>query len=504
MMNGFRKIVTAEELLAAEKTVMNELGIPQGLLMEHAAMAVANEIPEGSRVLLLCGSGCNGADAIACGRLLLRKGCRTDYMTGFSTSHSAAWEEQWNYLKPYMTAETKVFSFGQRTLLCYAEYDYIVDGVFGIGLNREVSEELRELFSEINRLTKRPKVIAIDVPSGIHATSGKRMGEALLADVTVTFTAIKTGLLLYPGRRYAGEVHVADVGVTDKAVVTERFMLAEPMEEWLPKRNADGHKGSFGKLLLYAGCEDMPGAAVLCAKACYRSGAGLVKVVSDTEVLRTLHELVPEAVGAAFEKHSQEELSGYSVLIIGPGLGKSAGAVARFERALQFAGRRVLDADALNLLAQRMDAAGMSEWEERVAYLNELLSPETVLTPHRGELSRLLGLPIAELGTKRFAMAECLRTAISFVLIWKDACTIVIGNGRMYLNSTGNEAMATAGSGDVLAGICGAFAAVESDLFSAACKAVYVHGAAGDRCKQEIGSRATMAGDLADALRMIL
>ncbi len=503
MNEGRYRIASGEEIRTIERIAMEELGLPQLLLMEHAAMAVAQEITQGARVLLLCGGGCNGADALACGRILLRRGCRTDYLIGFADKPCSAWREQWAILQAYKQ-DSQIFSLQEGTLPSFEEYDFLVDGVFGIGLNRQVAESIGKLFRNINELQVRPQVVAIDVPSGVHATTGVIMGEALRADVTVTFTFQKTGLVLYPGRSYAGEVRVADVGIpADESWTYEA--LAEPRDKWLPKRSACGHKGTFGKILIYAGCESMPGAASLCAKAAYRSGAGLVKVVSHTEVLRTLHELVPEAIGQETEAHLAEavEVSGYSVLVVGPGLGTGQDAERRLERALVWKGHKVLDADALNLLARRLDVITRDS-DERIAVLNEWLSDACILTPHLLELSRLLAVPKEELTNRRLAWCEWLRERLRFVLVWKDACTVVIGDGRVYLNTTGNDAMATAGSGDVLAGICGAFAAVTPSIYDAACKAVYIHGATGDVCRMEVGAYATMAGDLADRVGCVL
>lgn len=503
MENGWYRIASGEEIRELERVAMEEQGIPQLLLMEHAAMAVAQEIPQGARVLLLCGGGCNGADALACGRILLRRGCRTDYMIGFSDKPCSEWQAQWSYLQAYMQG-SRIFSLIEGTLPSFEEYDFLVDGVFGIGLNRNLTEPISSLFRRINALQRRPRVIGIDVPSGVQATTGAVMGEALRADVTVTFTFQKTGLVLYPGRMYAGEVRVADVGISAGDTYTYEA-LAEPRDRWLPKRSENGHKGTFGKIMIYAGCESMPGAASLCAKAAYRSGAGLVKVVSHAEALRTLHELVPEAIGQETEAHLAEATGalGYSVLVVGPGLGTAQDAEARLERALAWEGRKVLDADALNLLTRRLDTR-TREPEERIDLLNEWLSADCILTPHLLELSRLLAVPKEDLMCRQLAWCERLRERMQCVLVWKDACTVVIGDGRVYLNTTGNDAMATAGSGDVLAGICGAFAAVEKSCYDAACKAVYVHGAVGDLCRAEVGAYATMAGDLADKVGSIL
>lgn len=504
MQQGFERIAKAAEVRELERVAMDELLIPQLLLMEHAALSVAREIPSEAKVLVLSGGGCNGADALACARILLRKGCKVDIVRDLAGRTCDEWEAQWNYLKPYRT-DSKVYSFAEGTFSLSEEYDYLVDGVFGIGLNREISSELKSLFEQINESKHRPRVIAVDVPSGINATTGAVMGGALVADVTVTFSVQKTGLVLYPGRMYAGVVKVADIGIPTEALRSDFVMLNEELSSWLPKRNPVGNKGTFGKVLIHAGSEDMPGAAVLCTRACYRSGAGLVKVVSDSSCLKLVKERVPEAVceetDAALGANAKQ-YAGY-VVIAGPGIGASEVAARRLDVSLKQGTRRVLDADALNLLAARLDER-TKEPQERIELLNEWLWGETIVTPHPLELSRLLAIPMKRLQDERFSMCEWLKENAHFVIVWKDACTAVIGNRTVYLNTTGNDAMATAGSGDVLAGICGAFAAVEEDCFVAACKAVNVHGRLGDVCRATYGAYSTMASDMVDMLSAVL
>ncbi len=504
MQQGFYRIAGAAEVRELERVAMDELGIPQLLLMEHAALSVAQEIPSGAKVLILSGGGCNGADALACARILLRKGCKVDIVRDLAGRNCDEWEAQWNYLTPYIR-DSKVYSFAEGTFSLSEEYDYLVDGVFGIGLNREISSELQGLFEQINESKHRPRVIAVDVPSGINATTGAVMGAALVADVTVTFSVLKTGLVLYPGRMYAGVVKTVDIGIPMGALQSDVVTLNDELSSWLPKRNPVGNKGTFGKVLIHAGSEDMPGAAVLCSRACYRSGAGLVKVVSDSSCLKLVKERVPEAVCEATEAALSDDAKhhAFSVTIAGPGIGMSDVASRRLDASMAQGTRRVLDADALNLLASRLDAL-TKEPQDRVERLNEWLREDTIITPHPLELSRLLAIPLKNLQDERFTTLEWLKERIHFVLVWKDACTAVIGNRTIYLNTTGNDAMATAGSGDVLAGVCGAFAAVEEDCFLAACKAVNVHGRLGDVCRATYGAYSTMASDMVDMLSEVL
>ncbi len=498
-------IATVEELVAAERYAMDVKRIPQSELIERAAEAVAQQIGDGERVLVLCGSGCNGADAVACGRILMARGITCDFVVDMYGTSCAAFEEQWERLT-CRNREIVTFSFREEgTAFLPESYTVIVDGVFGIGLNRSVGPELAALFQRINSSTKRPKVIAIDTPSGIHGTTGEVLGEALYADTTVTFSYNKVGLLRYPGRAYAGTILVEPVGIPDEAPKPERYVSFEKGMCAFPKRNPAGHKGTFGKAMIYAGCEEMPGAASLCAKACYRSGVGLVKVVSEPEALRTMHVLVPEAIGEERAHYNPNTADGYSVIVVGPGLGNKESAEGLLWSAIKSGKKLVIDADGVNLLAKRLNEVDL-DCRKRIEVLNRWLPEQTILTPHLRELSRLLAIPEKELLTNRMTYETILRERLHFVLVWKDACTTVYGGPHkcVFVNSTGNDALATAGSGDVLAGVCGAFAAVCPSAFEAACKAVYVHGAAGDLCRREIGAYGTMASDVIDAIAKVM
>lgn len=498
------RVVTAEQMKSFESSFINNHSISSALLMEHAALAVVKETDAAQRVLILVGAGKNGGDAVAVGRLLLGRGVSCDFMTFYTNHNCRELGEQWDMLKAY-GYPYQLYNHISNVPE-YGKYDCIIDGVFGIGLNRNVSNDIAVCFRKINGLAVRPRVIAVDMPSGVDATCGKVLGGALQADVTVTFSYPKSGLLLYPGRKYAGKVIVADIGLPEVDDIPEYVTFDAISDCGIPERRPDGNKGSFGRISLVAGCDSMPGAAVFAAKAMYRSGAGLVRVVSTEHALSVLHTNCPEAVSATREEvyGNTNPFAGFDdVIVIGPGLGTDSEAEKLLDLAIQYGKRLVLDADALNILAARLDGMSMDP-EHRLNLLNDWLPDDTIITPHPGEMSRLLNISVAELKEDPLVLAKMIRKYCEFVWVWKDACSMVIGRNGFYLNHSGNDAMATAGSGDVLAGVCGAMAATNMPMERAASTAVFVHGLAGDLCRERLGRYGTMAGDIADAVGMVL
>ena len=498
------RVVTAEQMKTIEAAFISNHEISSALLMEHAAMAVVKEATGASRVLILVGAGKNGGDAVSAGRLLLGKGVPCDFMTFYYENNCKELNEQWELLKAY-GYPFEVFNYTTNQP-DYSRYDVILDGVFGIGLNRAVNGDIVRCFDRINRLAKRPKVVAIDIPSGVDATCGKVLGGALRADVTVTFSYPKSGLLLYPGKKYVGKLVIADIGLPESDEIPEYVTFDSIEDCGLPERDMDGNKGSFGKISLVAGSYGMPGAACLAAKAMYRSGAGLVRVITASEVLPTLHGYVPEAIAVSREEvfRKTNPFEGFdNVVVIGPGLGTDDEAERLVDLAIQYGKRLVLDADALNILAARLDRMS-DDPEHRLHLLNDWLPNDTIITPHPGEISRLLNIPVSELKSDPLVLTKMIRKYCEFIWVWKDSCTIVVSERGFYLNRSGNEAMGTAGSGDVLSGVCGALSAADWPMAHAASAAVFIHGLAGDYCKETIGSHGTMAGDIADAVGTVL
>ncbi len=493
-------VVDAQEMKRYEETVMETLGMPSPVLMERAALAVAEEIrefaaarrlqPGDKRLLVVVGSGNNGADGLAVARILSQEGWKaTVYQAGGAGHRTREWERQ-NKIMGFYPVRV-VSNWPQE------EYTVLVDALFGIGLSRQIQGEYGEIIREINR--REGYKLSIDVPSGIHASTGRVMGEAVRADLTVTFGWAKKGLLFYPGAEYAGKLAVKEIGVNQACFEAAgdkpgMFYYEEPVSVLLPPRRSDGHKGSFGKVLLVAGFEQMPGAAVLAARAAYNAGAGMVKVVCPEENRCILQTAVPEALWAGPEDWRQG-CEWADVVAIGPGLGRNAGRkeilaglLAKSRLPL------VLDADALNLIAGDMGlqilAAGQGETGRSM-----------ILTPHEGELSRLSGKTMEQVREDREHVSRALARDLHCILVCKGARTLVCREqGETCINLTGDNGMGTAGSGDVLTGVIAALLAQGAEAFQAASVGVYLHGLAGERAARRYGSYGLTAGRLAEAI----
>ncbi|MCM1112220.1 MAG: NAD(P)H-hydrate dehydratase [Muribaculum sp.] len=517
-------LVSAEEMRRYDSHTIDKIGIPGMVLMERAALTARDRVlaalrreetqaPDaGAEVLVMAGMGNNGGDGLALARLLSDEGLPvTVWCVGDARKASEQWTWQKHILEHY---QIRFCDTPDRE-----RYAVLVDALFGVGLSRSVEGAYGEAVSRFNAL--RGFKIALDIPSGICSDTGRVLGCAVQADATVTFGFAKRGLYLYPGRRYAGEIQVADIGIPESVFGDggpELFCLdqMEDAARWLPGRAADGNKGTFGKVLFVAGSEGMAGAAVLGAKAACRSGAGMVKVVTDACNRTIVQSAVPEALYGTYEE-VEESARWADVIVAGPGLGRSDAACACLETVFGRTDKPLLiDADGLNLLAER----------ERLRNLLAESEREVVLTPHVGELSRLTGLSADELKEALWRHGKSLAGRFHAVVVAKDARTFVCAPGHpVCMNIHGNSGMATAGSGDVLAGmIAGIWAQLLRDgdgqrmdsgsrdvrppafstAFRAACLGVRLHAAAGDLAAAERGEYGCMAGDLAEAAARVL
>lgn len=503
-MKGKTPLMTAAEMKLAEASAIKELEIMPPVLMERAGLALYAALPEPGRVAIVCGQGNNGADGVCLARLLGEAGrsCTVFFVEEGRETPEMLHQKKRLFLSNY--PEVCYVRGQQGTPEALFAYDVIVDALFGIGLNRPVQGAAKEYICAINACKGRGAfVLCVDIPSGVDGTSGEVLGTAVCATRTVTFSTKKTGLVFYPGRELCGELLTAPIGLPKQAGGGAWYTYEGAPEEFLPARPADSHKGTYGTVAVLAGSEEMPGAATLCTKAAYRSGAGIVRLFSEAEAVNTVRQTVPEVIAQTSPwKLPSPEFSGWidaqlvssHSLVAGPGLGRGAFAVTCLDAALRFSGPKVLDADALNELASRY-LSKASSLSERLAILNRLLPANTVLTPHKKELSRLLGISVPEIAKRFMELISLLKEEISFVMVLKDACTAVVSSEGIYLNQSGNAGMATGGSGDVLAGIMGALLAVMPPK-AAADAAVYLHGCLGDAAAISGGSRSLMASDL--------
>ncbi len=491
-----RYLVTAQEMKQYDKNTIEYLGIPGPVLMERAALAAEDflkerfdAVKERTKVLIFAGMGNNGGDGLALARLLAADGYTVAVRcVGDTAKATEQWKSQWQTLQHFpVKTDSNV-----RT----DEYNVIVDAVFGVGLSRPVEGIYAEAVEAMN--AAEGFKLALDVPSGICSDTGRVLGCAFLADATVTFGFCKRGLVMYPGADHAGQVRIAGVGIGPESFLEQspKMYTYERGERHLPDRSTSGNKGTFGKALLVAGSNGMAGAAILAARAAYRTGAGMVKVITAEENRQILQQGIPEALYGSCRQLS-ESLEWADVIAIGPGIGREEQALECLKKVVRKSRKPlVLDADALNLLAEENGKALAEELRVQGAEGRVI-----VLTPHVGELSRLLARTIAECKQDLPGCGRELAERFHGVAVAKDARTVVCREqGEIYLNTTGNSGMATAGSGDVLSGVILGLLAQGTDAFHAAANGVYLHGMAGDMAAGLHTEYGVMAGDIADCL----
>lgn len=495
-------IVTAAEMRRYDSNTIETIGIPSCVLMERAALAAMEaveahfgadaECGDGRAkhsVLIMAGMGNNGGDGLALARLLSERRYDVEvWCVGSREKASEQWRQQEKILRYYPVR--------MSWTPARESYEVLVDALFGVGLSKAVSGEFAHAVRKYNVMEGFK--LSLDLPSGVNSDTGEIMGCAVRAQETVSFGFLKRGLVLYPGCENAGRVTVSSIGISQRSFMREEpqmFALDEKAEELLPGRAPDGNKGTFGKVLLVAGSRNMAGAAVLSAKAAYRIGAGMVKAVTPEENRVVLQTCVPEALVETGENIAKDMDGWADTVLIGPGLGRDERALGLLTQAVEESGLPlVVDADGLNLLSENprlLDVLGRQGDEGR----------KIILTPHVGELSRLTGQPVSELKKGMLQAAKELAGRIHGVVAAKDARTLICREkDPVCINLTGNSGMATAGSGDVLAGMAAGLLAQGMDAFEAACVGVYLHGMAGDAAARILGEHACTAGDIVEAI----
>ena len=489
-------LVTAQEMKQYDKNTIEYLGIPGPVLMERAALAAEDFLKERfdavkkrTKVLIFAGMGNNGGDGLALARLLLADGYPVAVrLVGDPEKATEQWKAQWQTLQHF---PVKTDSNPKAD-----EYTVIVDAIFGVGLSRPVEGIYADAVEEMN--AAQGFKLALDVPSGICSDTGSILGCAFRADATITFGFCKRGLVMYPGAEYAGEIRTANVGIGPESFLGQlpEMYTYDGKQNCLPDRKQAGNKGTFGKALLVAGSNGMAGAAILAARAAYRTGAGMVKVITAEENRQILQQGIPEALYGSCRQLA-ESMEWADVIAIGPGIGREEQALQCLKMVVEKSKKPlVLDADALNLLA---DESGKTLAEELGA--QGATGRVIVLTPHVGELSRLLQRTIPECKQELAACGRILAERFHGVAVAKDARTVVCKEkDAFYLNTTGNSGMATAGSGDVLTGVILGLLSQGMEAFPAAVTGVYLHGLAGENAAKQHTEYGVMAGDIADCL----
>lgn len=477
-----KQIALPSQARAIDQDMIIRQKIPGLLLMEQAAMAVcqiATQMqPLARRILVVAGWGNNGGDAFAAARILLVAGL--DVQVGYlpakalpadAAANFAFWENSERLT--VLTEQTLDAFFAQPA-------DIILDGIFGTGLNRAPAGLFAQAIRAINR--HPAKKIAIDIPSGVFGETGAAP-LAVAADATVTFQYAKPGHLLFPGREKTGQLHIAKIGVDSR-----ELPLKWVDEFSLPVRAANTHKGSYGRLGVIAGAKGMAGAALLCTRAGMAAGAGLTTLLSCGYVCDKAQSSLPTAMAREISSHpdyiapkdsAENILAGFDALAVGPGIGQAEQTVDLVMQLAKSDCPKVLDADALTLLARQPLCFGTN----------------TVLTPHPKEFSRLSGLPMDQILQNPVLHAQAFAKEHGVTLLLKGATTVVATGGEAYFITAGTPGMAKGGSGDVLTGVIGALLAQGLEPAQAAYGGAYLCGKAGERASAAKGEHSMTAED---------
>jgi NAD(P)H-hydrate epimerase len=505
-------VVTGEEMRRIDERAIRDLRIPSATLMENAGrgaaeavlawLAAAKRSTRARRVVVVCGKGGNGGDGFVVARHLKRRGVRCEVLlaaadAGVRGDAAAKLRElQKAGIRPAPVTDAAALG---RVL---ADADLIVDALLGTGARGGAEGLVAATIAAVNA-SGRP-VIALDVPSGLPADGGAPLRDAIRADATVTFAGLKRGLVMPPGREYAGRVSVIDIGIPASEItrgITTFVVEKADVARHFPARARDAHKGTYGHLLIVAGSVGKTGAAALAAHAALRAGAGLVTVATPESQQPIVAGLVLEAMTAALSEgaagHAGSEawdtlrtlVAARDGIAIGPGLGLDVQTQALARRlASETPAPMVVDADALTALVGHLD-------------LLRKAGAARCLTPHPGELARMLGATTADVQRDRIAAARNFATAYRVHLVLKGAVSVIATpEGSVVLNPTGNPGMASGGTGDVLTGMVGAFLARGLAPHDALVSAVYLHGVAGDIAAERVGEESLIASDVIAAL----
>jgi hydroxyethylthiazole kinase-like uncharacterized protein yjeF len=488
------KILDGEQMRNIDRRATERFGVPSIVLMENAALAAVDALferyPDSDRVALLCGTGANGGDGFAVARHLENRGVvpvivvvgdRTSIKGDALTNLTIC--ERLGIPIYGVTGANDV----ETALAHAADADVVVDAIFGTGLNRAPAGFHADVIRGLAEL--RIPVLAIDLPSGANASSHEPFDPCVQAEVTVTFAAPKVCHVFQPAALYCGEVIVADISIPEIAIDDEGVTLAlitpKDVQPHVAPRLAATHKGTYGHVGVIAGSPGRSGAAVLCARGALRTGAGLVSVMTDAETAKLVHAASVESM--TFSGDLDTFLANKSAIVLGPGLEDNDDA---------YEGTRAI-ASSIELPLV-VDASALNAFASRASELNPHHRPR-VITPHPGELARLLGSDTKAINADRIAAAREAARATNCVVVLKGHQSLVAEpDGHVYVNPTGNPGMSTGGMGDVLAGMVGALLARGADPVDAACVAVYLHGFAGDILAEELGDTGLTASELAD------
>ena len=513
-------IVTAEEMRKLDRHMIDVIGVSAVVLMENAGREVANEVQAFSekigikrRWLVLVGKGNNGGDGFVAARHLSEAGFEVTLVLAEVLAELTDGARKTDAVLQLEIAVRLGMSmlFYPLQAIDWQSYDGIIDGLLGTGSKGAPREPYAALIREANE--SRLPIVAIDIPSGLNADTGAIYDPCIRASLTIALAFLKCGLVQYPGVDVAGEVVVSPIGIPEKNAEqqgVQTYWLDKPLfykrfglDISLPRQN-DSNKGTYGHVLVAAGTRSMSGAGLLCSNAALRAGCGLVSWALPNSLVEPMMGRIPEIM---LQGIMDEGLGNWTVasseplirltekksaLVIGPGMGRFMQDTTWLRTVWEGTDcPLVVDADALNMIA---DSTDFASWRRRDAAV--------ILTPHPGEMARLLGVPVHEVQRDRIGLARRYAVQHGVTVVLKGTRTVcATPEGVVYVNTTGNPGMATAGAGDVLAGVLGSLLAQKLTAEQAASLGVFLHGAAGDRAAAKRHSAGSLiASDIVEAL----
>ena len=488
------KLYTAQQVRQQDHCAIHEIGISGYELMKRAGRAVIDHIhdhyladryPSARHWLVLCGPGNNGGDGYVVATLAAKAGidvtlCSmvdTALLKGDAALALNDWQDSGGKVLPWPLS-------GEAT------YDLAVDALLGTGIDREVGGAYRIAIEFLNKLNC--PIVAVDIPSGLNADTGCVMGCAVRAHSSVTFVGKKRGMYTADGPDICGSIYFNDLSIPAEAAAAitnaGRLVGIDRLPEWLPGRQRNSHKGSFGHVLGVGGIEGMSGAIRLCGEAALRSGAGRVTLATDPVHAALINLSRPELMvrPVACADDLLTALNDADIIAAGPGLGRSGWSESLFKACLDAKATLVVDADGLNLLAEHRYSLAQDKWRDN-----------WILTPHPAEAARLLDCQVVDIQQDRVSAAQTIASRYRAVVVLKGCGSVIASpDGQYAICPLGNPGMATAGSGDVLTGIIAALLGQGVGCYEAALAGVVAHAHAGDLAAREVGETALIAGDI--------
>jgi NAD(P)H-hydrate epimerase len=507
------KLLTGDQMREIEKIAIEELGIPSILLMENASLRLAEHCVnaldgiKNPNVVIVCGQGNNGGDGMALACLLHEKGVETRIIfVGDINTVKGDPAIYFAIIKKLNIPVEQLPLNGNPTDISSVikNCDLVVDAMLGTGLSRDIDGSFKYLVETINSYAKY--VISVDIPSGVHSDTGRIMGCAVKATETVTFQFPKIGIYAYPGAACAGKVHIEDIAIPSSLInrIETNAEILTDAARFLPARGQRTNKGDFGKILVFAGSKEMPGAGALASSAAYMVGGGLVRACVIPQVASVIHNwqretvtrVVPEIDGMYCKKSLEaltEEIKNADVIVVGPGIGRGTDVTAFVHELIRITNAPVvLDADALFAIGKDVNI------------LKSLKTP-CIITPHPGEMSRLTGRSVPDILDNIIDTAVNFSKEFNVVTLLKDAHSIIANpDGKHFINTTGSNALSKAGTGDVLTGMIAGFIAQGCDVFNAGILGAYIHGKSGEAAAMRKSNYSVMASDLIDNIPVVM